>query len=863
MYRHQEIEKKWQQQWQTAGLYQVGEDKKKPKYYVLDMFPYPSGQGLHVGHPRGYIATDVIARYKMLNGFNVLHPMGWDAFGLPAENYALENKVHPKQSTADNIATYKRQLSLLGFTYDWSREINTTDPDYYKWTQWAFIQMFKRGLVYESHEPINWCPTCQTGLANEDVDNGRCERCGTLVEKKPMRQWVIKITDYAERLLNNLDKLNDWEEPIKEMQRNWIGKSEGAIIKFSVILERPQGAIESQKKNQDAIASLQHDNMIEVFTTRPDTIFGATYMVVCPEHELIKNYELGIKNYEEVEKYIKKTKNKSDLERTDLNKDKTGVELKGIKAINPATNEEIPIFVADYILPNYGTGAIMAVPAHDQRDWEFANKCGLQIKHVVKGNLNNFEKEKNYYHFKMAILKGISELEAVRHQYKNLEKGEDNANYLCFTGEGMMINSDFLNDLETKEATKKIITWLEEKKIGQRKIQYKLKDWVFSRQRYWGEPIPLIHCDKCGVVAVPEDELPLKLPEVEHYEPTGTGESPLANITEWVNTKCPKCGGPAKRETNTMPQWAGSSWYYLRYCDPHNDKELTAKDKVKYWLGASGVDCYVGGAEHATRHLIYARFWHKFLQDSGVVSTDEPFIKYRHVGLILADDGKKMSKRWDNVINPDDIVVSHGADALRIYEMFMGPFGEAIAWNTNGLSGARKFLEKVYKLSRKVQNTASADKEVKTLLHKTIKKVGEDIEAFKFNTAVSALMILVNKMSGEATIELEDFSKLLLILAPFAPHLAEELWQEKVSGESIFKQPWPKFDPTLAKDEVINLVVQINGKIRDTLAAPADIGEAEAKAAALKSEKVIKWLDNKTPEKIIYIKGRLINVVIK
>jgi len=908
MYNHQKLEKKWQEFWQENKIYKVEEDKAKDRYYVLDMFPYPSGVGLHVGHPRGYIATDVMARYKMLNGFNVLHPMGWDAFGLPAENYALKNKTHPRESTATNIANYRRQLGLLGFTYDWNREINTTDPAYYHWTQWAFIQMFKQGLVYESSEPINWCPTCRTGLANEDVEDGRCERCDTLVEKKPLRQWKIKITDYAERLLDGLNKLDDWEESIKEMQRNWIGRSEGATVKFPIAnfqfpnksqtdsipasLEETvipaQAGIQAVEKNeilkqvQDDGYQTQDDGYFEVFTTRPDTIFGATYLVLCPEHEAISNFQFPISNWEDVQKYIKKTRNKSDLERTDLNKNKTGVELKGVKAVNPATNEEIPVWVADYVLPNYGTGAIMAVPAHDERDFEFARKYDLPIKWVViPHSLTYLDANK----FSITLNYPQDEL-------KILDKIEDINGGMVYSGFGVAIKSDFLNGLDADEAKTKIIAWLEEKNFGQRKIQYRLKDWVFSRQRYWGEPIPLIHCDKCGVVPVPDNELPLRLPEVASYEPSGTGESPLANIADWVNTTCPKCGGVARRETNTMPQWAGSSWYYLRYADPHNDQALINQDKEKYWFSPTadnklgGVDCYVGGAEHASRHLIYARFWHKFLFDIGVVSTDEPFAKLRHVGLILSEDGRKMSKRWNNVINPDNVVVSHGADALRVYEMFMGPFGEPIAWNTNGLSGVRKFLEKVYKLKDKLchqeessdqATLKSVDKNneiatppgadcndsVKNLLHKTIKKVGEDIEAFKFNTAISALMILVNKFSEQTTIENGDFSKLLLILAPFAPHLSEELWQEKVSGESILAQPWPKFDPTLAKDEVVSLVVQINGKLRDTLVVSPEIEENEAKDLALVSAKVKIWTDGKNIEKIIYIKGRLINIVLK
>ncbi|MFA4834390.1 MAG: leucine--tRNA ligase, partial [Patescibacteria group bacterium] len=741
-YDHKSIELKWQKYWQKEKLYKTSETRDKPKYYILDMFPYPSGAGLHVGHPKGYIATDVFARMKMMQGYNVLHPMAWDAFGLPAENYALENKVHPRQAVEENIKKFKSQLLKIGFTYDWGREINTTDPEYYKWTQWIFLQMFKKGLAYESHEPINWCPSCQTGLANEDLENGKCERCGSEIERKPMRQWVLKITDYADRLLNDLEKLPDWEESIKEMQRNWIGRSEGAIVQFSVI------ASEAKQSNEQ-------DNKLEVFTTRPDTLFGCTYMVVAPEHDLIKNYELRITNYGEVKKYIEQAKKKSDLERTELQKEKTGVELEGLMAINPVNNEEIPIFVADYVMMDYGTGAIMAVPGHDERDWEFAKKYDLPIIEVLKGG--DVEKQ-------------------------------------AFTSDGLHVNSGFLDGLDKKESLEKIIKWLEKNKVGKKAVNYKLKDWVFSRQRYWGEPIPIIHCTKCGAVAVPEKDLPVKLPEVKHYEPTGTGESPLANIKDWVNTKCPKCGGPGKRETNTMPQWAGSSWYWLRYIDPKNDKALVDKKKEKYW---SPVDFYVGGAEHATRHLIYARFWHKFLFDIGVVNYPEPFTRLQHVGLILAEDGRKMSKRWGNVINPDEVVEKYGADSLRVYEMFMGPFSGACAWNTNGLIGARRFLENVYKLrDKKLYDCQGGDCKMKELglpklLHKTIKKVSEDIENFHYNTAIAQMMIFVNFISGFEVLPRGAFRNFLKLLAPFAPHFAEELWHELGNKESIFKEKWP------------------------------------------------------------------------
>ena len=817
-YNHQQLEKKWQKDWLESDLYRTDESSEKPKYYCLDMFPYPSGAGLHVGHPKGYIATDIISRYKTLNGFAVLHPMGWDAFGLPAENYALANKVHPRVATEANIATYKRQLSMIGLSYDWSREINTTDSEYYKWTQWIFAEMFKKGLVYESQEPINWCPSCLTGLANEDLDNGKCERCGSVVEKKPLRQWVIRITDYAERLLADIDKLSDWEDSIKEMQRNWLGKSTGATLKFPI--------------SNDTSAS------IEVFTTRPDTIFGATYLVVCPEHKLIADNQSLISNLSEVQEYINKVKNKSDLERTDLNKDKTGVELKGLKAINPVNKEELPIFVADYVLSGYGTGAIMAVPAHDERDWEFACKYNLLKKSVV-------------------LVEGANADEVV-------------------VGNGISINSDFLDGLATEEAKAKIIEYLEKNNFGAKRTNWKLKDWVFSRQRYWGEPIPLVFCEHCKLAAqfankgeelnpgwFVDENLPVTLPDVESYEPSGTGESPLANIAEWVNIACPKCGGEARRETNTMPQWAGSSWYYLAYIMAGKSLKSNTlfdyKDVLAKW---SPVDMYVGGAEHATRHLIYARFWHKFLFDIGVVTNDEPFTALRQVGLILAEDGRKMSKRWGNVINPDQIIESHGADAMRVYEMFMGPFNQSVAWSTNGLTGARKFLDKVWNLSEKLSDNADS-RDIERLLHKTIKKVGSDIEALAFNTAVSSMMILVNAFTSETTVNKENFRSFILLLAPFAPHLAEELWQVAGGSGSVFKQAWPKFSQDKACDEKIKLVVQVNSKVREALEMEVDLDEDAVKNLAMASEKVVKWLDGQEIVKVIFVKNKLINFVLK
>jgi leucyl-tRNA synthetase len=808
MYDHKTIEQKWREKWTKDEVYKTKTDPKNPKYYILDMFPYPSGVGLHVGHPKGYIATDIFARLKMMQGFNVLHPMGFDAFGLPTENYAIKNKIQPQKATTDNVATYKKQLSILGFCYDWEREVNTTDPEYYKWTQWTFLQMFKRGLAYESNEPINWCPSCKTGLANEDLENGHCERCGTLVIQKPLRQWVLRITDYADRLLDDLEKLPQWEESTKEMQRNWIGRSEGAEIDFTI-----KGI----------------DKKVKVFTTRVDTIFGCTYLVLAPENDLVSELKGEIKNWSEVNTYVEDCKNKTDLQRTDLNKEKTGVRLKGVKAINPFNQEEVDIFLADYVLNSYGTGAVMAVPAHDERDFEFAHKFGLRIKAVI------FPEGENEFDGKYA-----------------------------FTADGILHNSGDFTGLNSEKARKTMIAWLTKNDLGAKKVNFKIKDWVFSRQRYWGEPIPLIHCPKCGVVPVPEEELPLVLPEVKSYEPTDNGESPLADISSWVNTKCPKCGEAAKRETNTMPQWAGSCWYYLRYIDPKNKQSLVDKKLEKYW---SPVDFYVGGAEHATRHLIYARFWHKFLFDIGAVNYEEPFTKFKHVGLIMGEDGRKMSKRWGNVINPDEIVVKYGADALRVYEMFMSPFEQACSWNTNGLIGTRKFLEKIVSLGeiKKFQEV----KEIKALLHKTIKKVGEDIEGFYFNTAVSALMILVNAIVEEKNkisalpLTQEDFVSLLKILAPFAPHLSEELAANLGSTQSIFASAWPQYDEKLIKDEQVNLVVQINGKLRASLLVKHDISEDELMTIVSATEAIQKWLEDKKIIKTIFVPGKLLNLVIK
>ncbi len=789
-YDHTKIEGKWQKKWAVDDVYQTVEDSAKPKCYVLDMFPYPSGEGLHVGHPKGYIATDVYSRHMRMQGHSVLHPMGWDAFGLPAENYALKNKIHPRVAVTKNIARFKEQLFNIGFDHDWSREVDTTDPAFYKWTQWIFLQLFKKGLAYQSKEPINWCPSCKTGLSNEDLEDTACERCGTQVEKKILPQWVLKITDYAGRMLEDLDALA-WPEHIKELQRNWIGRSEGAEIEFALTAG---------------------DDKIKVFTTRPDTLFGATYVVLAPEHALLSTLRSSITNWADVAAYQHEAAQKTEIDRTNDTKEKTGVKLEGVSAINPATKQEIPVYVADYVLAGYGTGAIMAVPAHDERDFAFATKFGIAIKPVI---------------------------------------GSADAT-MPYIDSGTLINSAPFDGLESEEAKTKITAFVG----GKLTKTYRLKDWVFSRQRYWGEPIPIVHCSKCGAVAVPESQLPVLLPDVESYEPSGTGESPLATISEWVNTTCPTCGGPAKRETNTMPQWAGSSWYYLRFMDPKNDSALVSPEREKYW---APVDMYVGGAEHATRHLIYARFWHKFLFDIGVVSTTEPFAKLQSVGLIIAEDGRKMSKRFGNIINPDDIIEVYGADTLRVYEMFMGPFENAIAWNTNAMIGARRFIERVFRLSASVAQEDSAA--VEPILHATIKKVGEDILAFKFNTAISQMMILLNAFEKEG-VGKNQFSAFLQILAPFAPHLTEELWATVGHSGSIHTSTWPTFDPAKLVSDTQTVPVQINGKVRATLVLPTDISEADALQQARENPLVAKWLAEGTESRALYIAGKIINFVV-
>ncbi len=798
-YDHKKIEKKWQKEWAKQELFKTEENSPKPKCFVLDMFPYPSGEGLHVGHPKGYIATDIYSRYKKMSGFAVLHPMGWDAFGLPAENYAIKNKIHPREAVEKNIKRFKEQLSIIGFNYDWEREINTTDPEYYKWTQWIFLQMYKKGLAYESHEPINWCPSCQTGLANEDLEDGTCERCGSVVEKRPIRQWVLRITDYADKLLQGLEKL-DWPESIKESQRNWIGRSEGAEFEFKLTTKNLQ--LEA----------------IRVFTTRPDTLFGVTYVVLSPESNYVQSLKDNILNWTEVEKYIEEVKHKTEIERTTEGKEKTGVELQGIKVTNPAHGEDVSVWVADYVLGGYGTGAVMAVPAHDERDFTFAKKYNLEIKQVISG-------------------------------------GVENEPYL---ENGNLIHSGEFNGLHSDKAIEKIINT-----FGKKKVTYKLRDWVFSRQRYWGEPIPLIHCEKCGVIAVPEKDLPVKLPDVKKYEPTGTGESPLAGIDEWVNVDCPECGGKGKRETNTMPQWAGSCWYYLAYIMRGNTNFKFPisqyKDVFKKWLP---VDMYVGGAEHATRHLIYARFWHKFLFDIGVVSTEEPFKRLQHVGLIQASDGRKMSKRYGNVINPDDIIETWGADTMRVYEMFMGPFANSISWNTDSMIGSRRFLEKVWRLQEKVKDqTEKETGDLEILLHKTVKKVGEDIESFSFNTAISSLMILVNEMEKQEEVSISYFEILLKLVTPFAPHMTDELWSVLGSKESIYLENWPSFNTEkLVSNEVV-VAIQVNGKTRGSITVERESTEDFVQNKA--KLEVEKWLSEGNVRRVVYVKGRLINFVLE
>jgi len=795
------IEKKWQRIWEEKKCYAAVNGSEKPKYYVLIEFPYPSGEGLHVGHPRPYTAMDIVARKRRMQGYNVLFPIGFDAFGLPTENYAIKHKMHPREVTKRNIARFTEQLKMLGFSFDWDRVIDTTDPEYYKWTQWIFLKFFEKGLAYKAKMPVNWCTSCKCVLANEEVVDGVCERCGSEVIRKEKSQWMLKITEYAERLLNDLDEV-DFIERVKVQQRNWIGRSTGAEVDF------------------DTTAG----DKLRVFTTRPDTLFGATYMVIAPEHELLKSWLPRLENREEVIAYQEAAARKSDFERTELAKEKTGIELKGVRAINPVTGEEIPIFTSDYVLATYGTGAIMAVPGHDERDWEFAKKFGLPIIEVVKGG--NVEEA----------------------AYTEIENG-------------VMVNSGFLNGLSVEDAKAKIIEWLTAKGIGKAKVNYKLRDWVFSRQRYWGEPIPLVYCEKCGWVPVPESELPVLLPEVESYETTDTGESPLALMEDWVNTTCPKCGGAAKRETDTMPQWAGSSWYYLRYMDPHNKEALVGEDAIKYW---NRVDWYNGGMEHTTLHLLYSRFWHKFLYDLGVVPTSEPYAKRTSHGMILGEGGEKMSKSRGNVINPNDIVNEFGADTLRLYIMFIGDFEKAAPWSSTAVKGCKRFLDRVWNLAEKVIDLPDEGytPQNETAIHRTIKKVGEDIENLKFNTAIASLMSLVNEFSDKGCNK-SDIKLLLQLLSPFAPHIAEELW-ERLGGEGFCcQQPWPEYDEAKTVEAEITIAVQINGKLRTTVTVPNNSEDSVVINAALSDEKVKRAMEGKELVKTIVVKNKLINLIAK
>ncbi len=797
------IEPKWQKRWEEAKVYAAQDGSAKPKFYGLIEFPYPSGQGLHVGHPRPFTAMDIVTRKKRMDGYNVLYPIGFDAFGLPTENYAIKNHVHPAAVTRQNIENFTRQLKMLGYGFDWDRVVDTTDPDYYKWTQWIFLQLFKKGLAYKATMPVNWCTSCKCVLANEEVVEGVCERCGSPVIRKEKSQWMLKITQYAQRLIDDLDDV-DFIERVKIQQRNWIGRSTGAEVTFK---------------------STAGDDIV-VFTTRPDTLFGATYMVLSPEHELVRGWlESGrLANAGEVAAYQKTAASKSDLERTELNKEKTGVKLDGVRGVNPVNGKEIPIFISDYVLSTYGTGAIMAVPAHDDRDWEFAKKFGLEIIEVVSGG-------------------------------KDVQK----AAFTAKDETGILVNSDFLNGLTVKDAIPAVTKWLEEKGIGAAKVNYKLRDWVFSRQRYWGEPIPMVHCDKCGWQPLPESELPLLLPEVESYEPTDDGESPLSKMTDWVKTACPCCGGPAKRETDTMPQWAGSSWYFLRYMDPHNGNALASKEALDYW---SPVDWYNGGMEHTTLHLLYSRFWHKFLYDIGVAPTKEPYQKRTSHGMILGEGGEKMSKSRGNVVNPDDIVKAYGADTLRLYVMFIGDFEQAAVWSDQAVKGCKRFLDKVWNLAESCSDSLDYTPANEAAVHKTIKKVADDIEAMKFNTAIAAMMTLVGEFQKNSCSR-GDMKTLVTLLSPFAPHVAEELW-ELLGGEGfVCRQPWPTYDESKTVADTVQMAVQVNGKVRANIIVPADADNEAVTAAAQADPKVRKFTDGMALVKTIVVPGRLVNLIVK
>ena len=802
LYNHKVIEKKWQDIWDEKKAFAATCDYSKPKFYALVEFPYPSGQGLHVGHPRPYTALDIVARKRRMQGYNVLYPMGWDAFGLPTENYAIKNKIHPKVVTANNVSRFKEQLHSLGYSFDWDREVNTTDPDYYKWTQWIFLKLFQEGLAYKKEMPINWCPSCKVGLANEEVVGGACERCGSSVVRKVKSEWMLKITEYADKLLEGLEDV-DYIERVKVSQKNWIGKSQGAEVDFSI------------KGKEDKL---------RVYTTRCDTLFGVTYMVVSPEHPMIDKYKTEITNWDAIASYREAAAKKSDFERAELAKDKTGVPIEGLSAVNPVSGKEIPIWISDYVLMSYGTGAIMAVPAHDERDWEFAKTFDLPMVQVVT---------------------------------KDGEEVDIHAGAFTDVATGVLINSEFLNGLEVKEAKEKMIAYLEEKGLGTAKTNYKLRDWVFSRQRYWGEPIPIVECEKCGYVPVDESELPLMLPEVDSYMPTDNGESPLAAMTDWVNTTCPCCGGPAKRETDTMPQWAGSSWYFLRYCDPHNKELLASPEALKYWMP---VDWYNGGMEHTTLHLLYSRFWHKFLYDKQVVPCSEPYKKRTSHGMILGENGEKMSKSRGNVVNPDDIVRDYGADTLRTYEMFIGAFELSAAWSEDGVKGCRRFLERVWKLQDIMtdENVYSADLETK--MHQTIKKVSSDFENLKYNTAIAAMMALLNDFTKKNAITRAEYQTLILLLNPVAPHITEELWQITGGEGYVYEQAWPEYDEAKTVENTVEIAVQINGKTKGTL----EIGRDDAKDAVIEKAKVSiadKLTGNIVKE--IYVPGRIVNIVMK
>ena len=800
-YNHKPIEGKWQKIWEDKGVFHAEDNSEKEKFYALIEFPYPSGQGLHVGHPRPYTALDTVARKRRLQGYNVLYPIGWDAFGLPTENYAIKNHIHPEIVTKQNIARFKKQIQSLGISFDWSREINTTDPDYYKWTQWIFIQLFKHGLAYKKEMNVNWCTSCKCVLANEEVVNGVCERCGSEVVHKVKSQWMLKITAYADRLINDLDLVN-YPERVKAQQKNWIGRSTGAEVDFKTTT----------------------GDTLTIYTTRADTLYGATYMVISPEHPLIEKWADKLSNIDAIREYQAAAARKSDFERTEVAKDKTGVLVEGVKAINPVNNKEIPIFISDYVLVSYGTGAIMAVPAHDTRDWEFAKKFGLPIIEVVKGG--NVQEE----------------------AYTD-----------CATG--IMVNSGMLDGLTVDEAKKKIISWLESEGKGHSKVNYKLRDWVFSRQRYWGEPIPIVHCDKCGYVPIDESELPLRLPMVESYEPTDNGESPLAKMTDWLETTCPCCGGKAMRETDTMPQWAGSSWYFLRYMDPHNDKALASKEAIKYW---SPVDWYNGGMEHTTLHLLYSRFWHKFLYDIGVVNTPEPYAKRTSHGMILGENGEKMSKSRGNVVNPDEIVDEYGADTLRLYEMFIGDFEKAAPWSQSSIRGCRRFIERYYNLQTILNDTDGIRPELESSFHKAIKKVSDDIENIKFNTAIATLMALINDITATGAITKEELRIFTILLNPFAPHVTEEVFEMCKLGDGIVaEQKWPAYDEAKCKDETIEIVVQVNGKIKTKLNIPVESEKNAVLDMAKADENVAKAIENMNIIKEIYVPNKLVNLVVK